>query len=323
MRYTFLGAVAVTATLFAGAQSAAAQQQLSISAGGTGGVYYPVAGGVAELINTRLDGYSATAVVTGASVENVGQIFSGDADFAISIADVLTDAHRGEGAFDGRPIPVRGVVAFYASPMQIVTLADRPIESLGDLPGTSFSVGAPGSGNENSTRAVFAANGMSFDDLGSIARLSFNETADAMRDGNVDAGLWGATAPTSSIMSLSASRDIRMISLSDAEITAINEQFPAYTPFTIAAGTYPFLDQPVNTVAASNGLFTHADQSDETVYNITKTIHENRDYLIAIHPSLNDMTLEYAVQGLSIPLHPGAIRFYEERGIEVPDHFRP
>ncbi|MGY6634571.1 MAG: TAXI family TRAP transporter solute-binding subunit [Alkalilacustris sp.] len=305
------------------AGTAAAQEQLAISAGGTGGVYFPVAGGIAEVITRHVEGYSAIAVVTGATVENLTHIDNRDADFALGIADVLTQAINGTGAFDGRPVPVRAVASIYAAPMQIVAMADSDIHTLQDIRGTRFSVGAPGSGNEVNTRSVLAANGITFDDLGAVERLNYNETADGMRDGHIAAGLWAATAPTSSIMSLAASRDLRLIGLSDDEVAAIMAHDAAFVPFTLPADLYPGMDAPVQTVALANAMVTHADMDEELVYQVTRAMHENFEFLVSVHPSMADMTPEFAVSTLPIPLHPGALRFYEEAGVDVPDHLRP
>ena len=300
-----------------------AQEQLALSAGGTGGVYYPVGGGIAEVITSKVEGYSAVSVVTGATVENMSHIASGESDFALGIADVLTQAAGGTGHFEGRAIPLRAIAAIYAAPMQIVALADRPIHQLEDIRGKRFSVGAPGSGNEVNTRTVLGANGIGFDDLGSVERLNYNETSDAMRDSTVDGGLWASTAPTSTIMSLAATRDIRLIPLSDDEVATIMENDAAFVPFMLPAGLYAGMDEPVQTVALSNALVAHEDMDEELAYKVTRSIHENRDFLISIHPAMNDMTLDFAVNGLPIPLHPGAIRYYEEVGVEVPERLRP
>lgn len=300
-----------------------AQEQLALSAGGTGGVYYPVGGGIAEVITSKVEGYSAVSVVTGATVENMSHIASGESDFALGIADVLTQAVGGTGHFEGRAIPLRAIAAIYAAPMQIVALADRPIHQLEDIRGKRFSVGAPGSGNEVNTRTVLGANGIGFDDLGSVERLNYNETSDAMRDSTVDGGLWASTAPTSTIMSLAATRDIRLIPLSDDEVATIMENDAAFVPFMLPAGLYAGMDEPVQTVALSNALVAHEDMDEELAYKVTRAIHENRDFLISIHPAMNDMTLDFAVNGLPIPLHPGAIRYYEEVGVEVPERLRP
>lgn len=311
------------AGILASTAPAMAQQQLSVATGGTGGVYFPIGGGIAELISNHLDGYSAVAEVTGASVENMAYIHSGDADFALAIADTLTQARTGTGAFEGRPVAVQTLVSVYAAPMQIVTLADSPIHSFGDLRGHRVSVGAPGSGNEVTSRAILNANGITYDDFASTQRLNYNETSDAMRDGILDAGIWASTAPTSSIMSLAATRDVRVIGLSDEEIATIKESDPAFVNYTLPAGLYPGMEEDLETVALSNALVVNADMDEELAYSVTRLILENAEYLQAIHPAANDMTVEFAVRGSPVPLHPGAVRYYEEIGVEIPEHLRP
>src|SRR5210317_1968838 len=180
------------------ASPVAAQEQLSIATGGTGGVYYPMGGGLAEVINNYVDGYSATAEVTGASVENMGLVATGDADLAIGLADTVFQAQSGTGRFEGQQLEmIRGVAVLYANLVQIVTLADSGITTLDDLVGKRVSVGAPGSGTEVNAEAILTANGISYDDIDE-QRLNFNETADALANGDIDAGFWSVGAPTSS-----------------------------------------------------------------------------------------------------------------------------
>ncbi|MBM05162.1 MAG: C4-dicarboxylate ABC transporter substrate-binding protein [Oceanibulbus sp.] len=320
VKHSLIGAFAAVVSL---AAPAVAQQHLSITTGGTGGVYFPMGGGIAELISQNLEGYSAVGEVSGGTVENMARIFNGDADFAMGIADTVSQAASGTGAFEGRQVPVRTIAAIYAAPMQIVVLDEGPIQTLQDVKGTRFSIGAPGSGNEVNTTTVLGANGISFDDLGRTERLSYTETADGMRDGVVDGGLWASTAPTSSIMSLSASRDLRLIGLSDEEVAAIIEQDESFVPFTMPEGIYPGVEAPVQTVALSNALVAHEDLDEELAYQVTKLLHENAEYLVSIHPAARDMTEEFMVNGASVPLHPGAQRYYEEIGLEIPDRLRP
>ena len=164
---------------------ALAQEQLSITTGGTGGVYYPMGGGLAEIINGHVDGYSATAEVTGASVENMGLIATGDADFAIGLADTVAQAHSGTGRFDGQQLSmVRGVASLYANMVHIVALEGSGITALEDLRGKRVSIGAPGSGTEVNTSAILEANGITYDDI-EEQRLNFNETADALANGDI------------------------------------------------------------------------------------------------------------------------------------------
>jgi uncharacterized protein len=211
--------IAAAATL-AAAGPAAAQTQLSIATGGTGGVYYPIGGGIAELINNHVEGYSAVAEVTGASVENMALINTGDSDFALALADTVYQAYTGTGALEGREMPgLRALLSVYPNAIQIVTLAESDIQSIEDLRGRRVSVGAPGSGTEVNAQQILTANGISYDEIDE-QRLNFNETADALRDGDIDAGFWSVGPPTSSIMNLAATRAIKLIPLTDAEIEA-------------------------------------------------------------------------------------------------------
>lgn len=300
-----------------------AQQQLSIATGGTGGVYYPIGGGLAELINRHVDGHGAVAEVTGASVENMGLIARGDSDLALALADTVYQAYSGTGAFEDRHLPdIRALGSVYPNAVQLVTLADSGITSLQDLKGKRVSVGAPGSGTELNARALLEANGITYDDI-SQQRLNFNETADALRDGDIDAGFWSVGPPTSSILNLATTRDIRLISFAEEEIARAMEQEPVFAPYTLRAGTYDGVDEDVQTISIPNVLAVHADMSEELAYQITKVKFEQVEYLISVHPAANDTTVEFSLTSTPVPLHPGAIRYYEEIGAEVPDRLRP
>ncbi|MDI5932732.1 TAXI family TRAP transporter solute-binding subunit [Halomonas kalidii] len=313
---------AVAASLIATAPLAAAQQ-LSIATGGTGGVYYPIGGGFAEIINEHLEGYEATAEVTGASVENMGLIMRGDADLALVLADTALQAYEGSGDFEGRQIEnTRALASVYPNAVQLVTLADSDIESLADLEGKRVSVGAPGSGTELNARALLEANGISYDDF-TPQRLNFNETADAIRDGDIDAGFWSVGPPTSSILNLAATRDIRLIGLSDEEVANARENEPVFAAYRLKAGMYEGMDEAVQTVSIPNVLVVNADMDEELAYNLTKVLYERIDDLIAVHPAANDTTVEFTMESTPVPLHPGALRYYEEVDAEIPDKLRP
>ncbi|MDI5983278.1 TAXI family TRAP transporter solute-binding subunit [Halomonas sp. M4R5S39] len=313
---------AVAASLIATAPLAAAQQ-LSIATGGTGGVYYPIGGGFAEIINEHLEGYEATAEVTGASVENMGLIMRGDADLALVLADTALQAYEGSGDFEGRQIEnTRALASVYPNAVQLVTLADSDIESLADLEGKRVSVGAPGSGTELNARALLEANGISYDDF-TPQRLNFNETADAIRDGDIDAGFWSVGPPTSSILNLAATRDIRLIGLSDEEVANARENEPVFASYELKAGMYEGMDEAVQTISIPNVLVVNADMDEELAYNLTKLLYERIDDLIAVHPAANDTTVEFTMGSTPVPLHPGAVRYYEEVDAEIPDKLRP
>lgn len=325
MTCALIGALAIgtaaigTATIGTAAQAT----ELSIATGGTGGVYFPFGGGVAEIINRHVEGVTATAEVTGASVENVNLVATFESDMGLTLADTVFAAFHGTGPFADAPFPeARTMIGIYPNAVQIVTLADSGIHSLQDLRGQRVSVGAPGSGTEVSARTILAANGITDDDF-TPERLNFVETADALRDGDIAAGFWSVGPPTSSIMNLAATRAIRIIPLSEEEIANAIAAEPTFAPYTLPAGTYEGVDEDVPTISTPNVIVVHAEMDEDLVYNIVKAIFENVDELIAIHPAANDTTVEFTLTSSPIPLHPGTIRYLEEIGAEIPDRLRP
>ncbi|WP_299314112.1 TAXI family TRAP transporter solute-binding subunit [uncultured Halomonas sp.] len=313
---------AVAASLIATAPLAAAQQ-LSIATGGTGGTYYPLGGGLAEMINSHIEGASAVAEVTGASVENMGLVWRGDSDIAFALADTVYQAYNGTGDFEGRQLDnIRALASVYPNAVQLVTLADSGIESLEDLRGKRVSVGAPGSGTELNARAVLEANGISYDDF-TPQRLNFNETADAIRDGDIEAGFWSVGPPTSSILNLATTRDIRLVGLSEEEVAKAREAEPVFAGYDLRAGLYEGMEEAVHTIGIPNVLAVSSEMDEELAYQITKMLFEQTDELIAVHPAANDTTVEFSVNSTPVAFHPGALRYYEEVGAEVQDHQRP
>lgn len=319
-----LRALAVPAAALAFGMGHAAQaQDLSIATGGTGGVYYPYGGGLAEVINNHVEGATASVEVTGASVENVALISRFDSDLALALADTVYQAYHGEGAFEGRQVDeLRALGSIYPNAVQIVTLADSGISSIEDLRGQRVSVGAPGSGTEISAQTLLAANGITYDDF-EPQRLNFNETADALRDGDIAAGFWSVGPPTSSIMNLATTRSISLIPLSTEEIAAAIEAEPTFAPYSLREGLYDGMAEPVLTISTPNVLIVHADMDEELAYNITKAMFENVQELIDIHPAANDTTVEFTVDSTPIPFHPGTLRYLEEVGATPQDHQRP
>lgn len=313
---------AVVAALGSGA-AVVAQEQLSIATGGTGGVYYPMGGGLAEIINNHIDGYSATAEVTGASVENMGLIATGDADLAIALADTVAQAYSGTGRFEGQQLPmIRGVASLYANMVHIVALESSGIESLEDLRGKRVSIGAPGSGTEVNTNAILEANGISYDDIDE-QRLNFNETADALGNGDIDAGFWSVGAPTSSILNLATTQDIVIIELTEAELQAAIAADSTFAITTLAGGSYNGVDEEITVLGIPNVLTVSSEMPDDVAYEITKAMFENVADLQAVHPAANETTVDFTLSAFPVPLHTGAIRYYEEIGVTIPDNLRP
>ncbi len=313
---------AIAATAIVAGAPALAQTQLSIATGGTGGVYYPMGGGLAEVINNNVEGYSATAEVTGASVENMGLVATGDADLALALADTVQQAQTGTGRFDGQQLEMlRGLASMYANMIQIVTLEGSGIEGLEDLRGKRVSVGAPGSGTEVNAEAVLSANGITYDDIDE-QRLNFNETADALANGDIDAGFWSVGAPTSSILNLATTNDIRMIELTDEQIEAAQDANPIFARTTLSGDTYEGVGD-TTVLGVPNVLVVSSEMSDDLAYEITKTMFENISDLQAVHPAANQTTIDFTLDATPIPLHAGAIRYYEETGASIPDDLRP
>jgi TRAP transporter TAXI family solute receptor len=313
---TLAAALAVVAPVFA-------QDQLSIATGGTGGIYYPLGGGLAEIINRHVEGFAATAEVTGGSVENMGLIATGDADLAIALGDTVRQARTGTGRFAGQRLGmISGVASLYTNMVQIATLADSGITSLAGLRGQRVSVGAPGSGTEVNASTILAANGMSYDDIDE-QRLNFNETADALANGDIDAGFWSVGAPTSAILNLATRQSIRMLELSEAEIAAARAADPAFVRATLPGGTYSGVDQDVTVLGVPNLLAVSAEMPEELAYELTRALFVHLEELIAVHPAARQITVAFTFDTMPIPLHPGAIRYFEEIGAAVPGRLRP
>lgn len=301
----------------------AAQDQLSIATGGTGGTYYPVGGGLAEIVNNHVEGYSATAEVTGASVENMGLIATGDADLAIALADTVAQAYGGTGNFEGQQLSmVRGLASLYANMVHIVALESSGITSLADLTGKRVSIGAPGSGTEVNTGAILEANGITYDDIDE-QRLNFNETADALANGDIDAGFWSVGAPTSSIMNLATTQDIVIIALSEEELAAAIEADATFATTTLPGNSYTGIADDITVLGIPNVLTVSSEMSDDLAYALTKAMFENIAELQAVHPAANETTVEFTMSATPVPLHPGALRYYDEIGADIPDNLRP
>ncbi len=253
----------------------------------------------------------------------MGLIATGDADLALALADTVAQSYTGTGRFEGQQLPmVRGLASMYANMIQIVALEGSGITSLEDLKGKRVSIGAPGSGTEVNAEAILTANGISYDDI-EEQRLNFNETADALANGDIDAGFWSVGAPTSSILNLSTTNDIVLLALSDDEIAKAREADATFAQTTLPGGSYTGVDEDMTVLGIPNVLVVSSEMSDDLAYEITKAIFENVAELQAVHPAANETTVDFTMTATPVPLHPGAIRYYEEAGTTIPDNLRP
>jgi hypothetical protein len=309
--------------LLAATPVVAKTRYISIGTGGTGGVYYPYGGGLAEIFTRYVKGVKAVAEVTGASVENVKLADRGETVIAEAMNDVVYQGYNGIGKFEGNPQKILGMFEMYPHHYHVVTLQDKDIKTIYDIKGQRVSVGAPGSGTEFKTNLVLQdALGIPYSSF-KVFRLSFTENANALKDGTIDVGIWDVAAPTSSIMYLSMTRDIYILPFSKADIDQICEKFPFYSPFEMPAGTYKGQDKPVPNPSVWNTVACTASLDEELVYNLVKQVFAHIDYLKNIHPFAKYTTPENAVRHSVIPLHPGAIKYYREVGLTIPERLLP
>jgi len=302
-----------------GGGGASRSQFLSIATGGTGGVYYPYGGGIAKVLNESVPGVRATAEVTAASVDNLKLIRAGKADIAFALADTLADAVAARGAFaGGAPVPAASLAVLYSNYTQLVTLASSGLSSVAALRGRVVSTGSPGSGTEVIAFRVLRAAGLDPDRDVSRQALGVSESADALKDGKVDAFFWSGGLPTPSVQDLSHTSGITIRLIPSADLVpALRRDFGnLYFPLEVPGGTYPAVNAPIPVVGVANVLVVHRSMPDDLAYRITRALFEHQAELAAIHPEARHLSLETAVTGSPAPLHPGALRYYNERGVK-------
>ncbi|MBT9165733.1 MAG: hypothetical protein DDT25_00388 [Chloroflexi bacterium] len=287
---------------------------ISIGTGGVGGIFFPYGGGVAKIITDHVPGLTATAEVTGASVANVRLVIAGEMEIGHSTTDVAYTAFKGIGVFEGEDLTaLRALFNTHPSFFHVITLADSGIYSVADIVGKRLSTGAPGSTTEMVTVNVLTALGFSMDQF-KVSRLSFAENVTALRDGVIDVGTWIVGFPTSSIIDLATTHDIRIISFSPEEQARVIAAHPYMHADAVPAGGYRGIDKPVPTFGVGNIYVVHKDMQFRAVYEILKAVFENLDFLRRVHVAAELTTLETGAIS-PIPLHPGAERFFRDRGI--------
>jgi hypothetical protein len=302
--------------------AAAKTEFISIGTGGTGGVYYPLGGGIAEVWTKHVPGVQAVAEVTGASVENVKLAHKGETVVGMVMGDVAVAGFEGSGKFEGKKNDVLAMAMLYPNLLQMVVLKSSGITDVMQLKGKKISTGSPGSGTNFMTEAVLKALGFTTADY-TDSRLSFTENANALRDGTIDMGSWSVGPGTSSILDLATTHEIRVLSFTPEQTEKILAANSEYAAVDLTGGIYRGVDQPVPTIGVWNVLICQSTLDTEMVYNLAKALFENREYLLKIHPSADYTTPENTVAYAPIPLHPGTIKYLTEKGIEVPDKLKP
>ena len=310
-----VGCLLVAATAAASPLAGAAETFINVLTGGTSGVYYPLGVALANIIGKAMPSLKTSVQATKASVENLNLLQAGRGEIAFTLGDSLSDAWKGneEAGFKSPLKKLRGIAAIYPNYIQIVARADAGIKTLSDLKGKNVSVGAPKSGTELNARAIFGAAGMTYKDFARVEYLPFGESVELMKNRQLDATLQSAGLGVSSLRDLATSVDIVVVTVPADVIRKTND--PAYIPATIPANTYRGQTSDVQTAAVQNFLVTHEGVSTDTVYAMTKAMWTNLDQLVAAHSAAKAINIKDATNGMPIPLHPGAEKYYKEVGV--------
>ena len=291
--------------------------RLSITTGGPGGVYLPLGEGMAQLLSKYLPGCSVTAQATQGSVDNLQRIGAGKAELGFTMVDAAWQAAMGTDQFRNKPVEARTLLVLYPNRMQIVTMEGSGVRRLSDLRGKRVATGAAGSGVEVMALRVLEAAGIDPATGLQPSQLGVAEAATALKERRIDAFFWVGGVPTAAIARLARAPGVRLRLIGHAEvITALNRKYgPLYMKGIIAPGTYAGVDKPVDNIDVWNLLVTDAKLPDQLAYDIVKTLIENKPELEAMHKEAQNIDLRYQKIGSPIPYHPGARRYFEERGV--------
>jgi len=320
MRGIFIGLVAACAAL---ALPAAGQQkiELAIATGGTGGVYYPLGGGMANVLSRHVPGMAATAEVTGGSVANLQLIGSGKQQYiALSMTDAAQDAYNGVDKFKDKKVDVRTLMILYPNRMHVVTIEGTGISRMADLKGKRVSTGSPGSATEVMAFRVIEAAGLDKDKDMRRERLGVAESGNALKDRKIDAFFWVGGLPTAAVTDLAATPNVKIKLIDHANLVgAMNKKYGnLYVEDAIPRATYPGMTADNKQATVMNILVANASLSDQVVYNIVKTFFDHRQDLINSHKEAENIKLENQKTAASpIPWHPGALKYFKEKGVKL------
>lgn len=290
-----------------------AQKFFNIATGGTSGTYFPIGGAVADVLNKNIPGANASAQSTGAAVANINLLQQGKVDIAFVQNDIAYYADKGTEMFKDKKVDgLQALACLYPETVQIVTLAGTDIKSVSDFKGKRVAVGAAGSGTEANARQILKAYGLTYDDV-KVQYLSFGEASGALKDGNVDVAFVTAGFPTAAIQDIATQKVIRLIPVDGDKADALIKDYPFYTKVKIKANTYNKQDADVNAVAILCMLAVTNKMDEKTAYDVTKAIFTNLDRIKASHSAANVISKETALNGVSVPLAPGADKFFNEK----------
>jgi len=286
---------------------------VNIATGGTAGVYYPLGGAIAEILNKNIPGMNASAQSTGASVANVNLLKDGKVELALIQNDIAYYAANGTEMFKDKAVPsLQGVASLYNETIQIITIEGAGIKSVADLKGKRVAVGALGSGTEANARQIMEIFGIAYADI-KPQYLSFGEAANGLKDGNIDAAFVTAGAPTAAIQDIAAQHKVVLVGIPADKAEALIKKYPFYAKQTIKAKTYSTVMEDVQTVAVKAMLVTSEKVDADLVYKMTKAIFTNLDRIKMAHAQGANVSKATALEGMGIKLHAGADKFFKEK----------
>ena len=299
---------------------AAQAQNISIATGGTGGVYYPLGGGMAAVLSKYVPGIQATAEVTGGSVANLQLIGTGKPYLGMTMADATLDAYKGEDKFKGKPVPVRTLLIMYPNRMHVVTIEGTGINTMKDLKGKRVSTGSGGSATEVMAFRVIEAAGLDKDKDMRRERLGVAESVDAIKDRKIDAFFWVGGLPTAAVTDLANTPGVKIKMIDHADLVpAMNKKYGnLYVKDTIAKDVYRGMDKDNHIATVNNLLVANENMDPKTAYDIIKAVFDHKDDLVRTHKEAENIKLENQHKEASpIPWHPGAVKYFAEKGIKV------
>jgi hypothetical protein len=300
--------------------STAFAQNISIATGGTGGVYYPMGGGLAAVLSKYVPGMQATAEVTGGSVDNLKLIDSGKPYVGFSMADAAQDAAKGEDKFKNHKVAVRTLAVLYPNRMHVVSVDGKGVNKFADLKGKRVSTGSPGSATEVMAFRLLEAAGIDKDKDIKRERLGAAESVNALKDGKIDAFFWVGGLPTAAVQDLANTPGTKIKMIDHADLVPVmNRKYGnLYVEDVIPRSTYHGMDADNRQATVMNILVANASMDDKTAYNIVKTIFEKKPELVAVHKEAENIKLENQKNSASpVPFHPGAIKYFAEKGLKV------
>lgn len=285
---------------------------LSIATGGTGGVYYPLGGGIANVITQNVEGYEATAQETNASVDNMLLIQSGAADLALAVGDTVAAAEEGTGPFEGNPIDICAIGSMYNNYMQLVTTEGTGIESAEDLRGKTVSVGAPGSATEVGAVRTLEAAGLDPETDIDRRQLGAAETVAALRDGTIAAGFWSGGLPTGALVDLASTGDMKLVPIGDYADELASEYGDYYVQKEVPANTYEGQAEAISTIASPNIMVAGSSMDEQLQQDLTRAIFENKENLVQVHPAAEELDASTAGEIPFVDTCPGSQAYYDQ-----------